>query len=198
MLTEIDDDIFQERASALDELLRVVILQQFGKVEDFKKLYLKYGRANLTKEEFLTDCPDWVSRWMISQTFSAMALEAFYFDYIQNNASKTQAEKRRSPPERFEYICKGLLKLNIYQYLDVLNELKSLNQTRNHWTHNKSSDFDSYTKVKNFFSPDQCIQLLKSVFEIISIHDSKCIVAREDVSELSEVQNRVKSEINAL
>ena len=144
------------------------------------------------------ECPSWVSRWIVSQTFTAMSLEAFYFDYIQNNSSKNQVGKRRTPPERFQYICQGLLKISSEKTEKLLNKLILLDKTRTHWVHNKSDEFESYQKVQEFFSPDECIQILLEVFELISNHDSNCIVARETMHILKKVQSNVANEVAAL
>lgn len=198
MLVEENGVIHQERASALGDLVKVVVLQQYDKVNDFKYLYLKYGGATLTKEKMELECPSWISRWIVAQTFTAMSLEAFYFDYIQNNTTKTQAGKKRTPPQRFQYICNELLKINTNEVGELFDKLVLLDQTRTHWVHNKSADFDSYKKVQEFFSPDECIKILLEVFELISKSDSNCIVARETANILKQVQENVANEIAAL
>jgi hypothetical protein len=198
MLVDKNGVIHQERASALGELVKIVVLQQYDKLNDFKHLYVKFGGKTIPKEQMEIECPSWVSRWIVSQTFTAMSLEAFYFDYIQNNSSKNQAGKRRTPPERFQYICQGLLKISLDKTEKLLNKLILLDKTRTHWVHNKSDEFESYQKVQEFFSPDECIQILLEVFELISIHDSNCIVARETMYILNQVQSNVANEVAAL
>ncbi|GIU09195.1 hypothetical protein [Shewanella sp. MBTL60-112-B1] len=198
MLVDENGVIHQERASALGELVKIVILQQYDKLNDFKHLYCKYGGKTLPKEQMEIECPSWVSRWIVSQTFTAMSLEAFYFDYIQNNASKTQADKRRTPPQRFQYICQDILKIDSDNVDKLLSKLVLLDKTRTHWAHNKSADFDNYKKVQEFFSPDECIRILFEVFDLISSHDSSCIVARETSLILKQVQNNVANEVAAL
>ncbi|WP_350431526.1 hypothetical protein ABIS04_14710 [Shewanella sp. H8] len=198
MLVEENGVIHQERASALGYLVKVVVLQQYDKVNDFKYLYLKYGGATLTKEQMELECPSWDSRWIVSQTFTAMSLEAFYFDYIQNNASKTQAGKKRTSPQRFQYICNEILKINTNEVNKLFDKLVLLDKTRTHWVHNKSADFENYNKVPEFFSSDECIKILLEVFELISKNDSSCIVARETACILKQVQENVANEVAAL
>ena len=192
MLVDENGVIHQERASALGELVKIVILQQYDKLNDFKHLYVKFGGKTISKEQMEIECPSWVSRWIVSQTFTAMSLEAFYFDYIQNNSSKNQVGKRRTPPERFQYICQGLLKISSDKTEKLLNKLILLDKTRTHWV------LESYQKVQEFFSPDECIQILLEVFELISNHDSHCIVARETMHILKQVQSNVANEVAAL
>lgn len=198
MLIDENGVIHQERASALGELVKIVVLQQYDKLIDFKYLYRKFGGKTIPKEQMEIECPSWVSRWIVSQTFTAMSLEAFYFDYIKNNASKTQEGKRRTPPQRFQYICQDLLNISLDETEKLLNKLTLLDKTRTHWAHNKSAEVESYKKVQEFFSPDECIQILLEVFELVSNHDSNCIVARETMLILKQVQNNVANDIAAL
>lgn len=198
MLVDENGVIHQERASALGDLVKIVVLQQYDKLNDFKHLFHKFGGKTIPKEQMEIECPSWVSRWLVSQTFTAMSLEAFYFDYIQNNASKTQEGKRRTPPQRFQYICQDILKISSAKTEPLLNKLILLDKTRTHWAHNKSAEFENCKKVQEFFSPDECIQILFEVFELISNHDSNCIVARETMSILKQVQNNVANEVAAL
>ncbi|MEC4728977.1 hypothetical protein HWQ46_26040 [Shewanella sp. D64] len=198
MLIERDGQIIQIRASALGDLIKVVILQVYGKLDDFKERYDKYGGMHLSKEQIDTEWPNWTSRWIVAQTFTAMALEAFYYDYIQNEVSKTQAEKKRTPPERFQYICSQHLGIDNEEIAQCLDNIAMLNVTRNHWIHNKSAEFDKYQKVKTFYSPDECVQLLIDVFTVINKHDLDCVVARETCSILEQVQQSVINEVDSL
>lgn len=198
MLVERDGEIIQTRASALGDLIKVVILQQYGKLDDFKERYEKYGGVHLSKSQIDSEWPNWISRWIIAQTFTAMALEAFYYDYIQNEVSKTQADKNRTPPQRFEYICVHHLGVNSCEIKPCLDRLLMLNDTRNHWVHNKSAEFEKYKKVKDFFSPEECIQLLMDVFNIIAKHDSNCVVARETYLILKQTQENVMNEVSGI
>ncbi len=198
MLTELDGGITQVRASALGDLIKVVILQQYGKLDDFKQRYVKYGGTALPEDQIETEWPNWTSRWIVAQTFTAMALEAFYYDYIQNEVSKTQADKKRTPPERFQYICCQHLSVDNEKIAECLARLVMLNESRTHWVHNKSAEFERYQKVKAFFSPDECLQLLIDVFTVISKHDLDCIVARETCSILEQVQKNVINELDSL
>lgn len=198
MLIDRDGEIIQIRASALGDLVKVVVLQQYGKLDDFKDRYSRYGDSNLSKDHIKTEWPNWTSRWIISQTFTAMALEAFYYDYLQSAVSKTQANRKRSPPERFKYICVDHLGLDFKIVEPCFDKLVRLNSTRTHWIHNKSSEFSSYEKVRDFFSPDECVQILIDVFSIVSGHDKSCVVARETMSILRQVQVNVTNEVESM
>jgi hypothetical protein len=198
MLIEREGEIIQIRSSALGDLVKVVVLQQYGKLDDFKDRYSKYGGEALSKEYIESEWPNWTSRWIIAQTFTAMALEAFYYDYLQNEVSKTQADKKRSPPERFKFICINHLGLEFKSIKPCYEKLVNLNATRTHWVHNKSAVSDSYEKVRDFFSPDECIQILIDVFSIISCNDETCLVAREIMSSLKKVQENVVSEVQSM
>ncbi|MEL7966048.1 hypothetical protein AAG587_06715 [Vreelandella neptunia] len=199
----IDDEgvVRQERASAIGELVRVVILQKVDKLNDFKHLYKKFGGDHLhelSRDEIESECPNWFSRWIVAQTFTAMSLEAFYYDYIQNKASKNQAEKRRTPSERFSFICHDLLKASPVKVVDLVNKVSLLDKTRTHWAHNKSSDFINYRRVKDFFSPDECVEILIEVFGLVFEYDRSYIFAREIHSILNQVQVNAVNEIDAL
>ncbi|CCN81248.1 hypothetical protein VIBNISFn27_110009 [Vibrio nigripulchritudo SFn27] len=198
MLTENNGEISQVRASAFGTLLHVVVLQQVEKLEDFKDRFRRFGCINLPKEKITEEWPSWYSRWVVAQTFTAMALEAFYFDYIQANASPTQAKKKRTPPERFSYICNDLLGVDQVDTKSCLCKLEKLNMTRNHWVHNKSATFEEYEKVKAFFSPDECISLIVNVLSIIADNDPDCILARETLIVLTQVQSNVDMALNEL
>ncbi|MDN4503704.1 hypothetical protein QX776_14940 [Alteromonadaceae bacterium BrNp21-10] len=199
----IDDGgiIRQERASAIGELVRIVILQNFDKLNDFKFLYKKFGANQLnklTREQIEAECPNYFGRWIVAQTFTAMSLEAFYYDYIQNKKSKNQVNKRRTPPERFKFIYYELLKVSSEKIDKLLNKITQLDKTRTHWAHNKSADFINYKKAADFFSPDECLGILTEVFEFVFEYDRDYVLAREINLKLKQVQLNVANEINAL
>lgn len=201
MLVENGGVIRQERASAIGELVRIVILQNLDKLNDFKFLYKKFDADHLnqlSREQIEAECPSYFSRWIVAQTFTAMSLEAFYYDYIQNNASKTQADKKRTPPERFKFICYELLKISSDKIDNLVNKITLLDKTRTHWVHNKSADFANYRKAADFFSPDECVGILTEVFEVIFKYDRDYILAREISFKLKQVQLNVAAEIDAL
>lgn len=201
MLVDDGGVIRQERASAIGELVRIVILQNLDKSNDFKFLYKKFGAHHLnqlSREQIEAECPSYFGRWIVAQTFTAMSLEAFYYDYIQNNASKTQADKKRKPPERFKFICYELLKISSDKIDNLVNKVTLLDKTRTHWAHNKSADIANYRKAVDFFSPDECVGILTEVFEVIFEYDRDYILAREISLILKQVQLNVVAEIDAL
>ncbi|MGI2177853.1 hypothetical protein [Shewanella frigidimarina] len=48
MLVDENGVIHQERASALGDLVKIVVLQQYDKLNDFKHLYVKFVSGQLT------------------------------------------------------------------------------------------------------------------------------------------------------
>lgn len=201
MLIDDGSVIRQEKASAIGELVRIVVLQSIEKSNDFKFLYNKWGAnqlKKLTRDKIEKDCPSYFGRWIVAQTFTAMSLEAFYYDYIRNAASKTQADKKRTPPERFKFIFYELLDVGSERIDDLMNKITLLDKTRTHWAHNKSADFVNYKKVVNFFSPDKCVEILNAVFELVLECDRNYILAREVSLMLKKVQLNVANEIDAL
>jgi hypothetical protein len=198
MLADVAGKIVQIRASGLGDLIRIIILQQYEKLDDFKKRYTKYGAEKLSIERIEEEWPSWNSRWIVAQAFTAMALEAFFYDYILEKESKTQADKKSNPPKRFEYINNTYFKSTDSKFIECHNELIALNKTRNHWIHNKSAELEKYKKIQYHFSPDECICLLISVFDIFSKHDKDYVVAPVTLDILLSVQQHVKSEVEGL
>lgn len=197
VLAEIDGKIAQIRATGIGELIRVVILQYYGNLGDSLERYRLYGDAELTREKILEEFPHWFSRWVIAQTFTAMTLEAFYFDYIKEKESKTQAEKKCSPPEKFKFLAEAHLGLTGKDYAECYSLLKKLNNTRNFWVHNKSAGIGRYKSDQEYFSPDECIALLVRVFKLFYESDRDCHVARFLKEILFEVQENVNSYIGS-
>ncbi|NLQ24255.1 hypothetical protein HGO26_15395 [Shewanella sp. S-1] len=198
MLKEIDCDLVQVRETGLGMILRVVILQANGWAEDFKFLVHKYAPNEIPIDNADIDCPNWTGRWLIAQTFTAMALEAFYYDYVIEKESKTKAENKCSPVVRYQYLAETYLgQINVTDS-DLYIQLKALNTLRRHWVHNKSTDLGKYSCPDKYFSPGQCLALLTSVFRLFESNDHSCIVARVYREILEQAQSNVKDIIETI
>ncbi|MBU1390385.1 MAG: hypothetical protein KJ856_19285 [Gammaproteobacteria bacterium] len=198
MLKEIDCDLVQVRETGLGMILRVVILQANGWAEDFKFLVHKYAPNEIPIDNADIDCPNWTGRWLIAQTFTAMALEAFYYDYVIEKESKTKAENKCSPVVRYQYLAATYLgQINVTDS-DLYIQLKALNTLRRHWVHNKSTDLGKYSCPDKYFSPCHCLALLTSVFRLFESNDHSCIVARVYREILEQAQSNVKDIIETI
>lgn len=179
-------------------ILRVVILQANGWAEDFKFLVHKYAPNEIPNDNADIDCPNWTGRWLIAQTFTAMALEAFYYDYVIEKESKTKAENKCSPVARYQYLAETYLGQNNVTDSDLYIQLKALNTLRRHWVHNKSTDLGKYSCPDKYFSPGQCLALLTSVFRLFESNDHSCVVARVSREILEQAQSNVKDIIETI
>lgn len=198
MLKEIDGDLVQVRGTGLGMILRVVILQADGWAEDFKFLAHKYAPNEIPENNADIDCPNWTGRWLIAQTFTAMALEAFYYDYVIEKESKTKAEKKCSPVERYQYLAETYLgQVNVTDS-DLYIQLKALNTLRRHWVHNKSADLEKYSCPDKYFSPGQCLALLARVFGLFESNDPSFVTAKVSKEILEQAQSNVKDIIETI
>lgn len=130
MFKDVNGQVVQVRDCGISELLKVVILQANGWANDFKFLIRKYDHQAISPEVIVRDCPNWDSRWLISQTFTAMVLEAFYYDYILEKESKGKAENKSSPVNRYVYIAETYLGQDNVRDSELYIELASLNLVR--------------------------------------------------------------------
>jgi hypothetical protein len=198
MLKEVNGQLVQVRATGLGKILRVVILQAYEWAEDFKYLAQKYSPNEIPADQIDIDCPNWSGRWLISQTFTAMALEAFYYDYILEKESKNKAEKKSSPVARFEYLAENYLGQSSVAESDLYLQLKSLNTVRRHWVHNKSTEFGKYSSPEEHFSPSQCLALLINVFLFFETNDESCTAARVTRKILQQAQKNIRQTIESI
>ncbi|AIS58340.1 hypothetical protein ABF162_25350 (plasmid) [Vibrio coralliilyticus] len=132
MLRKVNEQVVQVRSSGIGDLLKIVILQAIDWANDFKYLVRKYDHNSISSEIILSDCPNWDSRWLISQTFTAMVLEALYYDYILEKESKNQAEKKCSPVSRYAYIAENYLGQSDVIESELYIQLSDLNLMRRH------------------------------------------------------------------
>ncbi|MEO3684701.1 hypothetical protein ABHN84_20770 [Shewanella vesiculosa] len=198
MLKEIDSELVQVRDSGLGIILRVVILQANGWAEDFKYLAHKYAPNEIPNDIADIDCPNWTGRWLIAQTFTAMALEAFYYDYVLEKESKTKAEKKCPPVVRYQYLAENYLGQTNVNDSDLYIQLKALNTLRRHWIHNKSTDLGEYSCPEKNFSPGQCLAVLCSVFRLFELNDQSCVSARVSREILEHAQSNIKQIIQTI
>ncbi len=198
MLKEINEQLIQIRGSGLGMLLRVVILQAYGWAEDFAFLVHKYEPLEIPIDAPDIDCSDWTARWLIAQTFSAMVLEAFYYNYILEKESKSKADNHCSPILRYKYIAEKYLGQKEVLESDMYAQLNALNKLRRHWVHNKSSDLEGYSCPEKYFSPGMCLALLTSVFHLFEKNDHLCIDARVIREILEKAQSHIKETIKSI
>ncbi|MBO1520180.1 hypothetical protein [Oceanisphaera pacifica] len=191
MLRDVNGQVVQVRSGGIGELLKVVILQANGWASDFKYLVQKNKHKNIPPETINRDCPNWDSRWLISQTFTAMVLEAFYYDYILEKESKSKAEKQSSPVNRYAYIAETYLNQRNVAESNLFLQLDALNKVRRHWVHNKSADVGYYKFPEEHFSPGQCLAILIQVFSVFEKNDSSCLIAKVSIDILKREQEKL-------
>ena len=193
MLEDIDGELMQVRASGLADLINVVIEQFEQHCLMAKKIYDQFGHIPdaQTREENGYDIK---SNSIIAQTFTAMIVEAFYFDYYFGKNSKTKAENwsKQSPIKQFEQLSINYLNEPNFVNQDLYIKLKELNKVRKRWVHNQSTELGKYQKDLMYLSADGCIQLLREFFEYFYTKDNSCKVAQFTHSVLSEVQLKFK------
>lgn len=193
MLEEVSEEIKQVRASGLSDLINVVALQFKLYIDLLHSFYKTHGRAP-TFDEIQNNYPETKSFSIISQTFTAMIIEAFYFDYCHGKQSKGSAEKwsKQSPIKQFEQLSEVYLKVSNYTETDIYAKLQDLNKVRKRWVHNQSTQIGKYKKNLNYLSPDGCIQLLREFFEYFHTHDKSCITASLTFDALTHLQIQYK------
>lgn len=189
MLREVDGKLIQIRASGLADLLKVVIEQFQLHCQTCDQIYKQFGCIPdlNTREEHGYDTK---SVGIIAQTFTAMTVEAFYFDYYFGKKSKNKAESwsKQSPIKQFEQLSVNYLKQPDFEKLELYAKLKELNKVRKHWIHNQSTEMGKYSKDLGYLSADGCIQLLREFFEYFYVNDDSCTVANVTYSILTEIQ----------
>ncbi|MCG6231575.1 hypothetical protein [Vibrio furnissii] len=198
MLRDVNGQVIQVRSSGIGELLKVVFLQANDWARDFKYLVQKYENTSIPRENIAFDCPNWDSRWLISQTFTAMVLEAFYYDYIFEKESKNKAEKQCSPVRRYAYIAETYLGQSNVLQSEIYRKLDALNTVRRHWIHNKSAEKTSYKYPEEHFSPGQCLAMLNQVFSVFEDNDPSCTVARVSNDLVKQEQLKIQQIIRSI
>lgn len=197
MLEEKDGKLVQVRASGMSDLLMVVIQQFQHYCHEAIHLKLKY-KENLTPEIISQECPENKSRAIIAQTFTAMVVEAFYFDYKHGKASKGQAEKwsKQSPLTQFEQLSKNYLKVENVKDTALYKTLSDLSKLRKRWVHNQSTPLGNYKKDLNYLTPIGCLDLLIEFFSYFYKHDQECHTAKFTFGILSDIKKKANEPIS--
>lgn len=189
MLEMIDGKIIQKRATGLGKLMKVVAFQFQLYVNMFTSNYNEIGKPP-TLEQIKEKHPEILSVNIVAQVFTAMAIEAFYFDYYYEKTSKTRAEEwsKQSPVCQFEQISSEFFKIENPKDLTLYKDLKELNAIRIRYIHNKSSEIGKSKRDLDYFSADGCIELLRDFFRFFSENDPNCLVASLTYKYLTELQ----------
>ena len=197
MLEEIDGELVQIRASGMSDLLIVVIQQFQHHCLEAIHLKMKYNEE-LTPEIISKECPESKSRSIISQTFTAMVIEAFYFDYKHGKESKGKAEKwsKQSPLTQFEQLSRNYLKVKDVKDIDLYSKLSDLSKLRKRWVHNQSTPIGNYKKDLNYLTPIGCLDLLIEFFAYFYEHDRECHIAKFTFDILTDIKNQANEPIN--
>jgi len=197
MLEEKDGKLVQVRASGMSDLLMVVIQQFQHYCLEAIYLKLKY-KENLTPEIISQECPENKSRTIIAQTFTAMVVEAFYFDYKHGKESKGKAEKwsKQSPLTQFEQLSTNYLKVENVKETSLYKTLSDLSKLRKRWVHNQSTPLGNYIKDLNYLTPIGCLDLLIEFFSYFYEHDQECHTAKFTFDILSDIKKQANEPIS--
>ena len=197
MLEEKNGRLTQIRASGMSDLLIVVVQQFQHYCSEAIQLKLKH-QTDLTPETIGKECPENKSRVIISQTFTAMVVEAFYFDYKHGKESKSQATKwsKQSPVAQFVQLSDRYLFVKNSENTDLYNKLTDLNKLRKRLVHNESTSLGNYRKDLNYLTPIDCLDLLIELFAYFYKHDRECHTAKFTFDILSEVRNKANEPLN--
>ncbi|HEH9428779.1 TPA: hypothetical protein SIA29_003963 [Aeromonas sobria] len=189
MLEMIDGKIIQKRATGLGKLIKVVAFQFQLYTNILTSIYNEIGKPP-TLEQIKEKHPDLLSVNIVAQVFTAMVIEAFYFDYYYEKTSKTRAEEwsKQSPICKFEQITSEFFHIENPKDLTLYKDLKELNTIRIRYIHNKSSEIGKSQRDLNNFSADGCIQLLREFFHFFAKNDPNCLVASLTYKSLTELQ----------
>ncbi len=195
MISKINGELVQVRASGLGDLIKIVALQFKEHVQILEQMYHEEGKI-LNEDEIDKKYPQIKSTGIIAQVFSAMIIEAFYFDYYQGKRSKSKAElwsKKYSPIQQFECLSENFLSIDKSNETDLHIKLCLLGKVRIHWVHNKSAPLGNYNKKNlTYFNADQCIQLLRELFYYFYEHDNTCETANLTYKSLTDLQKEYK------
>ena len=197
MLEEKDGELVQIRASGMSDLL-IVVIQQF-QLHSLEAIHLKLKyKEELTPEIISKECPENKSRTIISQTFTAMVIEAFYFDYKHGKESKGEAEKwsKQSPLTQFEQLSINYLKVKNVKEIDIYKKLSDLSKLRKRWVHNQSTPTGNYNKDLNYLTPIGCLNLLIEFFAYFYEYDRECHTAKFTFNILTDIKNQANEPIN--
>ncbi|MBR9828901.1 MAG: hypothetical protein GYB41_09690 [Oceanospirillales bacterium] len=189
MLEQVGDELVQVRASGLGKLINVVSLQFRQYISLFQHIYEETGKTPAL-EEIEKDYSEFTSFNIVAQTFTAMIVEAFYFDYYHGKESKGRAEEwsKQSPIKQFEQLSENFLHATDYKDTDLYVKLNDLNKVRKRWVHNQTAQLGKYKKDLNYLSADGCVQLLREFFSYFHSHDDTCYTALATYNALTQLQ----------
>lgn len=193
MIEAIEGKLTQVRASGIAELLKVVTEQFIIHCNTVNLVYEKYGKIPegklLAQESF-----DAKTQAIVSQVFTAMIIEAFYFDYSHGKKSKSEAEKwsKQSPVEKFSSLAKKFWNIENIEEIELYKQLHDLNKVRKRWVHNQSTQLGRYRKDLNYLSSDGCVELLRSFFSFVDEQDPSYKAAKLISDYLSALQFNIK------
>jgi hypothetical protein len=193
MLQEVEGKLTQIRATGFGDLITVVIFQLNHYCNNLHYLTEKYDGIPepLILEKEL---PEHKSLSIVAQTFTAMTVEAFYFDYYFGKTSRTKALEwaKLSPIKKFASISTQFLNHSEYQESELFKKLEELNKQRKRWVHNESTEIGKYIKKLDYLSPDGCIQLLRELFAHFYKYDKSCHTAKFTYDILTDIQVKLK------
>lgn len=193
MIEEIEGKLTQVRASGIADLLKVVTEQFVIHCNTVSLVYEKYGK--IPEDQCLVqDNLTAKNQAIISQVFTAMIIEAFYFDYYHGKKSKSKAEEwsKQSPVEQFKYLAQEFWGIENSEDTELYNQLYDLNKVRKRWVHNQSTQLGKYAKDLNYLSADGCIDFLRRFFKFINDQDPSYKAAKLISDHLSSLQFEMK------
>lgn len=193
MFEQVNEELVQVRASGLYDLINVVALQFRQYTSLLQRFYKENGRPP-NYDELKENHPEFKSFNITSQAFTAMIIEAFYFDYYHGKVSKGKAEKwsQQSPIKQFEQLSEQYLTVSDYKESNLYAQLCDLNKLRKRWVHNQSTQIGKYKKDLNYLSANGCIQLLREFFEYFYKYDRSCLTALITLDFLTQLQIECK------
>jgi hypothetical protein len=193
MIEEIEGKLIQVRASGIVDLLKVVTEQFVIHCNTVSLVYQKYGKIPEDKC-LIQDNLDLKTQGIVSQVFTAMIIEAFYFDYYHGKKSKSKAEEwsKQSPVKQFSSLAKEFWNIENFEEIELYKQLYDLNKLRKRWVHNQSTQFGKYARDLNYLSADGCVEFLRSFFTFVAEQDPSYKAAKIISDHLSALQFNVK------
>ncbi|RVU32894.1 hypothetical protein [Neptunomonas marina] len=193
MIEEIEGKLTQVRASGIADLLAVVTEQFVFHCNTVNQLYEKYGK--IPEDECLVqDNLTAKNQAIISQVFTAMIIEAFYFDYYHGKKSKPKADvwSKQSPVKQFLSLAQEFWGIKNVEETKLYSQLNDLNRVRKRWVHNQSTQLGKYAKDLNYLSADGCIDFLRRFFKFVNEQDTSYKAAKLISDHLSSLQLQMK------
>jgi len=193
MIEELEGKLTQVRASGIGDLLAVVTEQFIFHCNTVSQVCEKYGKIpedECLVQENLTA----KNQAIVSQVFTAMIIEAFYFDYYHGKKSKSKAEdwSKQSPVKQFISLAQEFWGIKNVQETELYSQLNDLNKVRRRWIHNQSTQLGNYAKDLNYLSADGCIDFLRRFFIFIDEQDPSYKAAKLISDHFSSLQLQMK------